>query len=318
MTSASSLAAQARDFRQSDWDAQIEDDCRQIVRLAVREELDRAFDWTTVVLVPSDARGEARLVARQPGVIAGLRPAAVAIDEMQVDVQWSAQVEEGALVERGQCVAVVRGSARDLLTTERTVLNILCRLSGIATNTRRYVDRLAGSRAKLYDTRKTTPGWRRLEKYAVRRGGGHNHRTGLFDAILIKDNHLAVGQPADAPPRYSPAEAVRRAKQFLADQPTVLSEGRPLLIEIEVDTLEQLAQVLPAGPDIVLLDNMPPAVLREAVALRDRLAPHVELEASGGITLDTIADVGATGVDRISCGALTHSAINFDIGLDWV
>ena len=170
--------------------------------------------------------------------------------------------------------------------------------------------------ARIYDTRKTTPGWRRLEKYAVRCGGACNHRTGLFDAVLIKDNHLAqrsgaaVGSPADA------AAAVREARQFL-QSPQGAAKQTVLPVEVEVDSLEQLAAVLPAGPDIVLLDNMSPELLRQAVELRNRLAPHVELEASGGVRLETIREIADTGVERISVGALTHSARVLDIGLDW-
>ena len=168
----------------------------------------------------------------------------------------------------------------------------------------------------MYDTRKTMPGWRRLDKYAVRCGGGHNHRLGLFDGVLIKDNHLALGAAEEGRSHYTPAEAVARARAFLSD----LAADDPrlgLIVEVEVDTLDQLRQVLPAGPDIVLLDNMPPAVLREAVAIRNALAPAIELEASGGVNLNTIAAIAATGVERISVGALTHSAEWFDVGLDW-
>jgi nicotinate-nucleotide pyrophosphorylase (carboxylating) len=192
------------------------------------------------------------------------------------------------------------------------VLNLLGRLSGIATLTRQYVAAVEGTKARIYDTRKTTPGWRRLEKYAVRMGGGHNHRTGLFDAVLIKDNHLAfsVGQGLTL------AEAVRQARRCVESAPKP-GHKEPLLIEVEVDTLEQLEQVLAATPDMVLLDNMRPDELREAVAMRDRLAQQIELEASGGVNLATVAEIARTGIERISVGALTHSAAALDVGLDW-
>ncbi len=169
--------------------------------------------------------------------------------------------------------------------------------------------------ARIYDTRKTTPGWRRLEKYAVRSGGGHNHRTGLFDAILIKDNHLALGQQPGGG-HFTPAEAVLRARQF-REQATMPDPRASMLIEIEVDSLAQLDEVLPAGPDIVLLDNMSLAELCEAVRRRNELAPGVELEASGGVNLATVRQIAETGVDRISVGALTHSAVWLDVALDW-
>jgi nicotinate-nucleotide pyrophosphorylase (carboxylating) len=199
-----------------------------------------------------------------------------------------------------------------MFVVERPLLNLLGRLSGIATLTREYVAQIAGTKARVYDTRKTTPGWRRLEKYAVRCGGGMNHRTGLFDAVLVKDNHLALA----AGENVTPADAVRRARDFL-EQTNAQRDGGELLIEVEVDSLDQLANVLPAGPDIVLLDNMSPATLREAVRRRDALAPAVELEASGGVTLQTIRGIAETGVERISVGALTHSAPALDLGLDW-
>ena len=299
----------AKEFRQRDWDRHGEDDCRQLVRLAVREDLDRSLDWTTVILVPRETRGAARIVARNAGVAAGLAAVPAILDELQVDVAWQANANDGDALVPGQAVGRLAGAARDLLTSERIVLNFLNRLTGIATMTRRYVDAIAGTGARLYDTRKTAPGWRRLEKYAVRCGGARNHRLGLFDAVLIKDNHLAF---AGALP---PAEAVRLAKQHLAEHGD--AGIRDAIVEIEVDTLEQLREVLPAEPDIVLLDNMTPAQLIEAVAIRNAIAPGVELEASGGIQFATLRTVAETGIDRISAGALTHSAVAFDFGLDW-
>lgn len=305
-----------KEYRQITWDAQVEDDCRQLIRLAVREDLERVYDWTTVALVSDTAQASATVTSRGPGTVAGLPAAKLTLEEYDRRIEWTPLVADGQRVERGQRLATIAGPARSLLTAERPMLNILGHLSGIATLTRRYVDAVAGTKARIYDTRKTLPGWRRLEKYAVRAGGGWNHRLGLFDGILIKDNHLAFGIHESGAARYTPAEAVARAKQFLAE----LGPGDPrsgLLVEVEVDTLDQLKQVLPVGPDIVLLDNMPPAMLREAVEYRDRTHPTVELEASGGIHLDTIAEVARSGVDRISVGALTHSASWFDVGLDW-
>ncbi|HJT36066.1 MAG TPA: carboxylating nicotinate-nucleotide diphosphorylase [Pirellulales bacterium] len=309
------MSTRGKDFRRSQWDAEVEDDCRQLIRLAVREDLDRLYDWTTVALVPDAAVGAARVVARQPGVVAGLPACRVTLDEYDPRIVFDALSADGKQVEAGAAIAELRGPARSLLTAERPLLNLLGRLCGIATLTRRYVEAVAGTRAKIYDTRKTTPGWRRLEKYAVGAGGGQNHRLGLFDGILIKDNHLALGALAQGV-RFSPRQAVERIREFLgqaeADDPR-----REMLVEVEVDTLEQLADVLTAGPDIVLLDNMSPEQLRQAVGRRDALAPQVELEASGGINLATVGDIARSGVERISVGALTHSATWFDVGLDW-
>jgi nicotinate-nucleotide pyrophosphorylase (carboxylating) len=225
-------------------------------------------------------------------------------------------IADGTTVSAGARLALLAGPARNLLTIERLILNIVGRLSGIASLTRRYVDAVAGTKAQIYDTRKTMPGWRRLEKYAVRCGGGRNHRLGLFDAVLIKDNHLRVGAEARGGQHFTPDEAVRRAKQFLAS--AFPDRPEPMIVEVEVDTLDQLREVLPERPDIVLLDNMSLDELRTAVGMRDAAAPHVELEASGGIRLETVGQIARAGVDRISVGALTHSAAWFDVGLDWL
>lgn len=307
----------SKEYRQQTWDAEVEHDCRQIVRLAILEDLERGHDWTTVALAAEEAQSAADLVARKPGVIAGIEAARIALEEMEIAAAWEPQVADGAHVERGTIVAKLRGSARGLLTAERTLLNLMGRMSGIATLTAQYVAAIAGTKAKIYDTRKTTPGWRRLEKYSVRCGGGQNHRMGLFDGVLIKDNHLALGRQGPQSIRYTPAEAVQRAKQFLRQHGAGQERFTEMMVEVEVDSLAQLREVLPAGPDIVLLDNMPPALLREAVAIRNELAPQIELEASGGITLESIRSVAETGVERISSGALTHSAIVLDVALDW-
>ncbi|MBX9788629.1 MAG: carboxylating nicotinate-nucleotide diphosphorylase [Pirellulales bacterium] len=306
-----------RDFHQIAWGPSLEEDWRNLLVLAVREDLERIYDWTTVALVPEGTRGAAAIVARQAGVVAGLNAARITLLEFDRDSQWEPAAEDGAAVAAGQVLARLAGSARSLLTAERIVLNVLAHLSGIATLTRRFVDAVAGTGARIYDTRKTLPGWRRLEKYAVRCGGGHNHRLGLFDAVLIKDNHLALAAAEGL--HRTPAEAVQAARAFLSHF-TAIPSGAPAampLVEIEVDSLDQLRNALSATPDIVLLDNMTTPQLVEAVALRNSLAPEVELEASGGVRLDTVASIARTGIERISVGAITHSAPALDIALDW-
>ncbi len=264
-------------------------------------------------LSAAEAQGAAAVVVREPGVVAGLRALAVVIDEMHAAIEFELAAADGDEVAPGTVVARLAGSARDLLVCERPLLNLLGHLSGIATRTRQFVRQVAGTKARIYDTRKTTPGWRRLEKYAVHCGGGTNHRTGLFDAVLIKDNHLALA----ADERIAPADAVRRARQFL-EQTATERERKELIVEIEIDRLDQLDAVLAAGPDIVLLDNMRPDTLREAVARRDAIARSVELEASGGVNLSTVRAIAETGVDRISVGEITHSAPALDVALDWL
>ena len=291
------------DFKQQAWDDAVEADCRRLVRLSLEEDLAGRGDVTTEALVDSAAVGSAQIVPRAPGVAAGMPAIVAAVEESGGGLEAEVHVADGEPFEAGAPLAAMSGPVAGILTLERTVLNLLGRLLGVAEQTRRYVDAVQGTGARVYDTRKTTPGWRRLDKYAVVCGGGRNHRAGLFDAVLIKDNHLAQA-------RLSPGEAVRQARRHAG--------ASPLLVEVEVDTLEQLAEALPAGPNIVLLDNMPPATLRRAVALRNQEAPAVQLEASGGVTLDTIREIAETGVDRISVGALTHSAVVLDVGLDWL
>jgi nicotinate-nucleotide pyrophosphorylase (carboxylating) len=306
-----------RDFHQIEWDDVLADDCRQLVRLAVREDLERELDWTTVALVPSERLGAADIVARQAGVVAGMPAVGIAIDEIGAELTLEAAIDDGQPIAAGALLAQVRGRVRDLLTCERIMLNLLGRMMGVATQTRAYVERIAGTPAHIYDTRKTTPGWRRLEKYAVRSGGGRNHRTGLYDAILIKDNHLAQSATAGRSAGETAAAAVRQARQFLADYAAAGHELSDMILEVEVDSLEQLAAVLPERPQIVLLDNMSLDQMRAAVALRNETAPQVELEASGGVNLETVRSIAETGVDRISVGALTHAARSLDVGLDW-
>ena len=312
-----------KQFHQIQWDDRLRADWRAILRLAVREDLEDAGDWTTRAIVPEDVLGAVAIVARQPGVVAGLAAVETTLEYFDARAEWLPDVQDGQSVRQGERLGRIEGPAAGLLGAERLVLNLLGRLSGIATLTARYVRAVQHTRATIYDTRKTTPGWRRLEKYAVRCGGGCNHRTGLFEAVLIKDNHLALGaQPsltsrADTPASFTPAEAVVRARRYIevhVPEPV----RNTMIVEVEVDTLEQLEEVLPLGPDIVLLDNMSPAELGEAVARRDALAASVELEASGGVDLPAVGEIAKTGVDRISVGALTHSAVWLDVAMDWL
>jgi nicotinate-nucleotide pyrophosphorylase (carboxylating) len=287
-----------------------------LVRLAVREDLEREQDWTTAALVASGSVGAADVVARQAGVVAGIPALATLIDETAAQLSIYPVVQDGQHVDRDAKLARLEGQVRDLLTCERILLNFLGRLCGIATLAAEYVAQVQGTPARIYDTRKTTPGWRRLEKYAVHCGGAWNHRIGLYDAILIKDNHVAQF----ASPGQSPADAVvgavRQARQF-AEGLAAAEMAPGLILEVEVDSLEQLAAVLPEQPDIVLLDNMKLDQLRQAVTLRDGLAPAVQLEASGGVNMQSVRGIAETGVDRISVGSMTHAAKSLDVALDW-
>ena len=303
-------------FHQHTWSPALADDCRHLVRLAVREDLDRGHDWTTISLVPAERQSTAEVVAREGGFVAGLPAAKIVLSEMDTSIRWLPLVEEGVAVRAGESIARLEGATRDILTSERIILNFLGHLSGIATLTHTFVEKVAGTNAEIYDTRKTTPGWRRLEKYAVRCGGGKNHRTGLYDAILIKDNHLAfMNESQQGGSQYLVRTACEQARKFLRRHPDYSAEG--MIVEVEVDDLEQLRAVLPANPDIVLLDNMPADALRDAVQLRNDMAAGVTLEASGGIALANVTRIAATGVDRISVGAITHAAAWLDMGLDW-
>jgi nicotinate-nucleotide pyrophosphorylase (carboxylating) len=303
------------DYRSQTIDAPLLDDLSHLVRLAIREDLDRGADLTTLALVPPGIEGAAVILPRVSGIAAGIDLIEAILQELDSKITWTQHVGDGERFVPQQPIATLSGDTRDLLTCERTILNFLGRLCGIATLTNRYVRKVEGTNARVYDTRKTTPGWRRLEKYAVRCGGGRNHRLGLFDGILIKDNHLACRTSQDGK-LLDPATAVQLAKAFIASGAYRFEQ--PPMIEIEVDRISQLESALRALPDIVLLDNMECDQLKECVSLRNRDAPSVELEASGGVNLDTIGNIALTGVDRISVGALTHSAINLDLGLDWV
>ena len=276
-----------------------------LIDLALAEDLADAGDLTSAALIPAEATALVQIVARQPGVLAGLPLVPLVFERVAPHITVEQRLSDGAVLSPGDVVADVAGPVRGLLTGERTMLNFLTHLSGIATLTRQYADAIAGTKAVLLDTRKTLPGYRLLQKYAVRCGGGVNHRMGLYDAILIKDNHLAAWTEGE---RHSLASAIETARS---------SAPAGVTIEVEVDSLDQLRAVLPAKPDIVLLDNMSINDLRAAVSLRDDAAPNVLLEASGGINLDTIRSVAETGVDRISCGALTHSAVALDLAFDW-
>lgn len=279
--------------------------CERLVRLALDEDLGTSGDLTCTALTPPDLEGQAVLVSRPAGVVAGLPAVRIVLEMVDPTLRFEERVPDGTAVEPRTPLAVVRGKMRSILVAERTALNFLQRLSGVATLTATHVAAVAGLPCKVLDTRKTTPGWRLLEKYAVRMGGGHNHRMGLHDGVLIKDNHLAaLGTGPDVV-----ARAVKLAR---------LKHGSTVPIEIEVDTLDQLDSALGEVPDIVLLDNMTLDQLREAVARRNRIAPGVRLEASGGVTLETLRVIAETGVDRVSIGALTHSARALDIGLDYL
>jgi nicotinate-nucleotide pyrophosphorylase (carboxylating) len=276
------------------------------------EDLGHECDWTSVGLIGRTARSELAVVARRDGVIAGLAAAGIVAGVADPGLEWRPLAAEAAAVRAGDRVALLSGSTRSVLAAERVLLNMLGRMSGVATATRRLVEAVAGTNCRVYDTRKTVPGWRLLDKYAVRMGGGWNHRLGLYDAILIKDNHLA----ALAAEGVAPAAAVRRAREFITRTfPPARSEA--MVVEIELDAATALAAVLEAGPDVVLLDNMRPPALAECVAIRNAVRPEVVLEASGGIRLDTVAEIARTGVDRVSTGWPTHDAPWLDVALDW-
>lgn len=294
-------------------DSMLENDLRLLVRLAIAEDLSDAVDWTSLCMIDDDQTGGCEIVPRQPGICAGLATLPWIIDEFDADLKLDVLSTDGQPLIAGQPIARIIGNARDLLTSERTILNVLCRLCGVATQTKLYVDAIAGMKSKVYDTRKTMPGWRLLEKYAVACGGGRNHRRGLYDGFLIKDNHLQLGGKEGLP--MKPGEAAGRAIRWRGGQ--VQRMTAPRIVEIEVDSMEQLRDVLPVGPDIVLIDNFCLDDVRSAVEMRDELNPAVELEVSGNVTIDTIAAIAATGVERISSGALTHQATWLDLGLDW-
>ncbi|MBN9545075.1 MAG: carboxylating nicotinate-nucleotide diphosphorylase [Alphaproteobacteria bacterium] len=266
------------------------------IRAALQEDLGRAGDITSELIIPADQTTKARLVARKPGAISGLIAARIAFRLIDPSLAFDVAAPDGSKVEAGALIASVSGSARAILTAERVALNFAGHLSGVATATAALVDAVKGTKARIVCTRKTLPNLRILQKYAVRCGGGFNHRFGLDDAVLIKDNHIAASGGI--------APALERVRAGL---------GHMAKIEIEVDTLTQLEEALSLGADTILLDNMTPENLRHAVGLAKGRAI---LEASGNVTLATVREIAETGVDYISSGAITHSAVNLDIGLD--
>jgi nicotinate-nucleotide pyrophosphorylase (carboxylating) len=278
-----------------------ETEIRQAVRQALAEDIGTG-DVTTLACVPPEATARAVLRARESMVLSGLAFARLAFHELAPNLKLQSRAEDGQRLAPGDVALEISGAARAILTAERVALNFTQRLSGVATLTARFVAAVAGTGARILDTRKTTPGWRRFEKYAVACGGGTNHRTGLYDLVLIKDNHLAALAGASPNPI---AAAVQRARQ-----------AWPLLkVEVEADTLEQVDQAADAGADFILLDNMSPDQLREAVR---RVRGRAQTEASGGIRLETLRSVAETGVNFISVGAITHSAPAVDLGLDFL
>lgn len=285
-----------------------------LVRMAVREDMGHASygtvqgDKTVELSIPAELSGRARIVARKPGVIAGTYLLPIILREYQVGMGCDVIVPDGSAVEGPQSVvAELSGGIRALLSAERVCLNFLGHLSGVASLTRQYVDAVAGSGAVICDTRKTTPGYRVLDKYAVRCGGGVNHRMGLHDGVMLKDNHLAALR-----------DQLGRGKSLAELTSAVRAKlDAKVPLWLEVDTLAQLAEELSGGgADVILLDNMEPPQMRQAVAMRDAAGSKAKLEASGGITLDNVRAVAATGVERISIGALTHSAMVLDLAME--
>ncbi|MEQ1406964.1 carboxylating nicotinate-nucleotide diphosphorylase [Neorhizobium sp. Rsf11] len=268
-----------------------------LVRATLIEDLGLAGDVTSAAVIPSEHRSTVVMAARKAGVIAGLDAAALAFELVDPAITMTRHVQDGTTVGPGDTIATIEGPSRGLLTAERTALNFLGHLSGIATVTARIVNAVSNTRAAVVCTRKTTPGLRALEKYAVRAGGGLNHRFALYDAVLIKDNHVAIAGGV--------SEAIRRARANV---------GHMVKIEVEVDTFDQLREAMEIGVDAVLLDNMTPEQLREAVTI---VGGRAITEASGGITPETAAAIAASGVDLLSVGWITHSAPTLDIGLDF-
>jgi nicotinate-nucleotide pyrophosphorylase (carboxylating) len=282
------------------------DSLQPLLTLALDEDIGPG-DLTSDVLIDTQAMARGELLVKADGVVAGLLIVPPILQRVDSRLQFKAEAEDGSPVARGTVLGYITGPVRQMLTVERTLLNFLQALSGVATLTRQYVEAVAGTDAVILDTRKTTPGWRYLEKYAVRMGGGINHRTGLHDGVLIKDNHLAVRAPNHVGETI--ARLVREARGRISPE---------IPIQVEVDRIDYLEEVLASAPDVVLLDNMSVRMIRDAVALRDRLFGDKgpALEASGGITLEDVRQVAESGVDRISVGALTHSAPMLDISLE--
>ena len=276
------------------------DEIRRAVQIALAEDIGSG-DVTTLSIVPEDAKAKAVMRAREHLVVSGLSLAETTFRELDSDLHIFYAAQDGERAAPGAVLLRIEGSARPILTAERVSLNFVQQLSGIATLTSQFVEAIQGTRAEILDTRKTTPGWRRLEKYAVACGGGHNHRFGLFDMVLVKDNHLAALK-SESPNAI--AAALQRARTAHPE----------LRIEVEADTLDQVEQAVEAGADLILLDNMNPVQLRLAV---QKCKGRAQTEASGGVTLASVRAIAETGVDFISVGALTHSARAMDVGLDF-
>lgn len=275
----------------------IDDAALHLIDLALTEDRG-AGDWTTRWTVPAQAQAEARVVAKAAGVIAGIDIAEAVFLRLDPGVTFDVRIGDGGAVQPGDVICIVRGTGRAVLTGERIALNFLQRLSGIATLTRQFVDAVDGTGARILDTRKTTPGWRVLEKAAVRAGGGANHRAGLYDMVLLKENHIAIAGGI--------AAAVARVRDH---------NRQGLQVEVEVRSLDELEQALAAGVERILLDNMSLDDMRAAVRRAARTTPRPRLEASGNMTLERVREVAQTGVDDISVGALTHSAVALDVSL---
>jgi nicotinate-nucleotide pyrophosphorylase (carboxylating) len=276
----------------------------ELIRLALREDLREIGDLTSLYFVDEAHRSVGRIVSRESAIVSGVSVAAEVCKQVDPQLSITEDQGDGTAVEKGDTVLEISGPTRSILTAERTALNFMQRLSGVATVTRTFMDRIKHTDARLLDTRKTTPGFRELEKAAVLHGGGTNHRVGLYDAVMVKDNHLAANlKPVDL------AERIGELKKEMPD----------LKIEVEADRLDQVDAFLKIeGIDVVLLDNMSNSQLIEAVSMRNSVNSSIQLEASGGVNLDTIAAIAETGVDFISVGALTHSVRSIDLGLDLV
>jgi len=279
---------------------------QSLITLAIEEDLGDAGDLTSQLSISPEETAHVAINARQTGIVCGLPVAALVLQAIDPSLEIDIKIKDGSTVTAGDTIAIVFGPTRQLLIAERTILNFMTHLSGIASFTNLFVQEVVGTAAVILDTRKTHPGFRLLEKYAVRCGGGQNHRIGLFDAVLIKDNHLAARKKSH--PEQSPAEFLRIARTTYPN----------MIIEVEVDSLKQLQEMIPGEPDIILLDNMNNDLLKQAVKIRDERNPAILLEASGGVNLQTVKQIAKTKVDRISIGSLTHSAPAFDIGFDWV
>ena len=289
-----------------DFNSECQSAAKLLVKLSLEEDLMDVGDLTSLSTIPADLTATVNIVTRQPGVVCGLAVLPIVFAELSAAVTVETQIRDGDAISERTLIASLTGPVRDLLTGERTVLNFLTLLSGIASRTAQFVAEVHHTKAVILDTRKTFPGFRLLQKYAVRCGGGTNHRMGLYDGILIKDNHIAARGDSTC------AAAVADARRY------AIAHHMNPQIEIEVDSLKQLQDALQESPEIILLDNMSPVTLKQAVAIRDASASSATmLEASGGVTLQTVRAIAESGVDRISIGSLTHSSPALDIGFDW-